>query len=350
MSKLKALCYINQFYAGLGGEEAAHDGLRVFEGAKGPGMGLNGMWQGEMEVVRTLSCGDNFINIDENFEAVKPEILRLIREVSPDVVIAGPAFNAGRYGVACAKFCDFVRRELSLPTVSCMYPQNPAVEMYVKDNYIVESSDTAAGMKKCLPRLAAFALKLAKKETIGTAPVEGYLPTGHRRNEIDERSAAERVVDLLVRKLKKEPYQTEVPLRKLENIPAAPPPPDLRKTTFALITTGGLVPKGNPDKLRQFNSISYGTYAIDPATFTAEHYESIHGGYDTTIVNQDPQRLIPYSAAMTLKAEGLIGDVKPFFLSTCGIGTNVAMSSQLGAQMARQLKESGVGGVFLTST
>jgi glycine reductase len=350
MTELKAIYYINQFYAGLGGEELAHSGLQVFEHAKGPGLGLEPMWQGQMKIVRTLACGDNYINIEENFAALKPQLKQLIEEVKPDVVIAGPAFNAGRYGVACAKICDFVRGELSIPAVCSMFPQNPAVPMYGRENYITVAAETAAGMRQSLPPLAALALKLARRESIGTAAAEGYIPTGYRRNELDEKSAAQRVVDMLVKKLKNELYRTEVPLRKDEQVEAAPPLSTTASIKIGFITTGGLVPKGNPDKLRQFDSVSYGTYQIEQDTFNAANYESIHGGYDTTIVNQDPQRLIPYNAALQLKSRGLIGEVASYFLSTAGIGTNVNMSRTLGADMAKQLAADGVGAVFLTST
>jgi len=348
--KLKALCYINQFYAGIGGEDQAHEGLHVFEGAKGPGIGMESMWNGEMKVIRTLACGDNHFNIEENYEAMKPELKRLVEEVSPDVVIAGPAFNAGRYGVACAKFCDFVRSELGIPAVCAMFPQNPAVQMFVLNNYIVETAETAAGMRSSLPPLARLAQKLAKKEKIGTAQAEGYIPTGHRVNEYDEKSGAKRVVEMLVKKMSGQPYRTEVPLRKLNQVPAAPALKDPSKARIALITTGGLVPKGNPDKLKMVSSVAYGTYPIDPATFTYQNYESIHGGYDTTTVNGNPNRLVPYEEATKLKKEGVIGELAQYFLATCGIGTNVAMSEKLGRQMALQLKADGVQGVILSST
>ncbi len=54
MEELRALYYINQFYAGIGGEEKADVGLRVFEGAKGPAMGLDRFWKNEMKVVKTI--------------------------------------------------------------------------------------------------------------------------------------------------------------------------------------------------------------------------------------------------------------------------------------------------------
>ncbi len=346
---LKALCYINQFYAGIGGEAQAHEGLHVYEGAKGPGIGMEAMWGGEMMVVRTLACGDNHFNIDENYEALKPELKRFVEEVEPDVVIAGPAFNAGRYGVACAKFCDFVRFELGIPAVCAMSPQNPAVQMFVLNHYIVETTQTAAGMRSSLPPLARLALKLAKGERIGTASEEGYIPTGHRVNEYDEKSGAKRVVEMLVKKMNRQPYRTEIPLRKLSKVPAAPALKDPAKARIALITTGGLVPKGNPDKLKMLCSVAYGTYPIDAVTFNSNNYESIHGGYDTTTVNENPNRLVPYEEATKLEKEGVIGELAQYFLATCGIGTNVAMSEKLGHQMALQLKKDGVQGVILSS-
>jgi len=347
---LKAVYYINQFFAGLGGEEMAHEGLHVFDGAKGPAVGLAELVKNEMTIVKSIACGDNFFNTDANYEEIKSELLSIVRECNADIVIAGPAFNAGRYGVACGKFCELIQSELGIPTVTAMFKDNPAVPMYLRKVYIMECGETAAEMKKALPPLAKMALKLAKKELIGPAPEEGYFPTGYRRNELDERSAASRVVDMLVKKMKGEPYRTEVELRSDEKVQSAPPLDDYSKAKFAIITTGGLVPKGNPDKLRMYSSVSYGTYEIDPKTLNSKHYESVHGGYDTTAVNKEPQRLVPYNATLDLKKRGLIGDIAQYFLSTCGIGTNVTMGKKLGAQMAEQLKKDDVSAAFLTST
>lgn len=216
---LKAIHYINQFYAGIGGEELADTGFCVTEELKGPAVGLNAAWNGEMEIAKILYCGDNFVNVDENWEnVVKPAIKAAIEEVRPDVFVAGPAFNAGRYGVACAKVCDYVRNELGVPSVTGMYWENPAVQMYVKDNYIVGTTETATGMRKSLPAVAKLALKLAKGEKIGTAKAEGYLPTGHRYNEYADEPGSKRVVDMLVDKLYDRPFTTEVPLRGFEQI------------------------------------------------------------------------------------------------------------------------------------
>src|SRR3712207_8859332 len=43
-------------------------------------------------------------------------------------------------------------------------------------------SDSAAGMRKALPKIAAFAKKLAKGEEIGSPAEEGYIERGIRVN------------------------------------------------------------------------------------------------------------------------------------------------------------------------
>lgn len=351
MENLRVLYYINQFYAGIGGEDKANIGLSVFEGAKGPAIGLNKFWNGEMEVVKTICCGDNYFNNDEKYEGVIKEIDKIIADVKPHVFIAGPAFNAGRYGVACAKICDYVKRKFDIPSVTAMYYENPAVKMYVKNNFIIETPQTAAGMSKVIAPLGKLALKLAKREKIGIANEEGYLPTGHRYNEYDEKSSAERVVDMLMKKLRGEKYYTEVPLRGFEQIGPSPALKDTKDAVVALVTTGGLVPKGNPDKLRQAFSTSYGKYDVSNVKLLSKgEYESIHGGYDTTIVNEDPNRLVPLDQLYVLEEEGLIKGVYKEFFTTCGVGTNVENSKVIGKKIAENLKANRVTAAILTST
>ena len=45
-------------------------------------------------------------------------------------------------------------------------------------------------------------MKLANGETLGPANQEGYLPTGRRENMLSEKTAAERAVEMLMRKLR----------------------------------------------------------------------------------------------------------------------------------------------------
>src|SRR6056297_2424804 len=167
MSTKRAIAYINQFYAGIGGEEKADVGFTEFEGAKGPAIGLQSIWKDRLTVDASVACGDNYINNEEQFELFVKELDAIIERVKPDVLVAVPAFNAGRYGVACAKVCDYVRTEHGIPSVCAMYYENPAVPMYVRENYIIATPETAAGMRSVLPVFAAFALKQANHEPVG---------------------------------------------------------------------------------------------------------------------------------------------------------------------------------------
>lgn len=351
MGVLKAVYYVNQFFAGIGGEDKADLGLTVYDEKKGPAIGIESMWNGEMQVIKVLACGDNFINQDEKFESVLPEITRILKEVNPDVFIAGPAFNAGRYGVACAKLCDYVRSELKIPSVTAMYYENPAVELYVRHNYIVETGETSATMRQALPTLAKLALKLAKGERIGSARAEGYLPTGHRYNEYHEKTGAERAVEIVLKKLGGEKYVTEVPLRGLDKVDPAAALKSVKTSKGALITTGGLVPKGNPDRLRQAFSVSYGKYDVGQLDSMPQGvYESIHGGYDTTHVNEDPNRLVPLDELRVLELEGELGGIHHEFFTTCGVGTNVESSKLIGQGIVADLRQAAVDFALLTST
>ena len=125
----------------------------------------------------------------------------------------------------------------------------------------------------------------------------------------------------------------------------------MSKAKIALFTTGGLVPVGNPDKIKQAFPVSYGVYDMTGLDALKKGvYESIHGGYDTTFASDDPHRLIPMDVMKDAVAEGVVGDLFPLFGSTCGVGTNVASGQAMGADWAKRLKDSGVTAAILTST
>lgn len=348
---LKAVHYINQFYAGLGGEAEADTGFCVLDEIKGPALALNATWNGELVITKVIYCGDNYVNVEDNWEEIKKKLKAVIEEEKPDVFLAGPAFNAGRYGVACAKVCDYVKNELGVLSVTAMWKENPAISMYVQENYIVPTTETAAGMRKSIPDFAKLALKLAKKEAIGPARIDGYFQTGHRNNEYSDKSGAERVVQMVVDKLYGNPYVTEVPHRGYEEVPPASKVIDLKNTKIALFTTGGLVPVGNPDKIKQAFATSYGMYNMTGLDALKKGvYESIHGGYDTTDASNDPHRLVPLDVMRDLVREKVIGGLYEIFGTTCGVGTNVGSASKMGADYAMHIKEAGVGAVIITST
>ncbi len=68
----------------------------------------------EAEIVGTVICGDGYFA--ENMDQAGDKILKMIADFKPDAVIAGPAFNAGRYGTACGAMagCDQKTRDTLL--------------------------------------------------------------------------------------------------------------------------------------------------------------------------------------------------------------------------------------------
>ena len=72
----------------------------------------------------------------------------MISSQKPDAVICGPAFNAGRYGVACGTVALAVKEELNIPVLTGMYKENPGADMY-KTKYISLRPGTAQRHEKC---------------------------------------------------------------------------------------------------------------------------------------------------------------------------------------------------------
>ena len=88
----------------------------------------------------------------------------MVKGQNADLFIAGPAFNAGRYGVACGTVCDMIKEELGIPVVTGMYVENPGADMFKDKVYIVPTKNSAAGMRDAIGKLAPLAMKLAKGE------------------------------------------------------------------------------------------------------------------------------------------------------------------------------------------
>ena len=346
---IKVVHYINQFYAGIGGEEKADHQPEARSGAAGPGLGLKGALGAEAEIVATVICGDGFYG--EHTDEARAECLEMIKEQKPDLFIAGPAFNAGRYGFACGDISAAVAAELGIPTVTAMYPENPGVELYSKKTYIVPCADSARGMGKALPVMAKLGLTLAKKEEMGPARVEGYISRGIRKSFFHEKSGAERAVEMLLKKLRGEEFQTEYEMPTFKKIPPAAPVKDLKHATIALVTSGGIVPEGNPDKIRVSSAESFGEYDISALTdLTPENYESIHGGYDRQWANLDPDVVVPLDIMREFEKEGVFGKLHDKFYATTGTGTAVAFAEKFGQEIGKKLKEANVDAVILTST
>ncbi len=347
--KLRVVHYLNQFFGQIGGEEMAGTAPKVQPGPVGPGLALQQALGDQGEVIATVICGDNYVA--DNLEEAKQEILELIREINADALVAGPAFNAGRYGLACGIVSQAVVLELGLPAVTGMYEENPGVELYRKDLYIIKTEDSARGMREAVPAMVKLLMKLVNKEDVGSPQQEGYLPRGIRFNTFAEERGAKRAVDMLIAKLSGNPFETELPMPDFDRVAPNPPLTDLSKATIALVTSGGIVSKGNPDRIESSSASKYGKYSLEGFNdLTSDSHETAHGGYDPVYANQDPNRVLPLDVMRDLVQEGIVGKLHPYHYATVGNGTSVANAAKYGAAIAADLKEAGVDAVILTST
>ena len=350
MSKIKVVHYINQFFANIGGEEKADypAELRVGE-VVGPGMAFNMNFKDEAEIIATIVCGDSYFN--ENLDKAKADILAMVKEQAPDVFIAGPAFNAGRYGVACGTIAAAVQEELGIPAVTGMYVENPGADMFKKQVYMVSTKNSAAGMRDAVGKMAPLALKLAKGEKIGASCEEGYMPNGIRVNFFEKERGSKRAVKMLLQKLADKPYVTEYQMPSFDKVAPNPAVKDLAHAKIALVTSGGIVPKGNPDHIESSSASHYGEYDITGVMdLTADTYETAHGGYDPVYANEDADRVLPVDVLREMEKEGKIGELHHLFYTTTGNGTAVASAKAFADEFSQKLKADGVDAVILTST
>jgi glycine reductase len=340
--------YVNQFFAGIGGEAAARTPVTVRPEPVGAARALAAALGDGAEVVATIVCGDNHFHDDRDL--ARNAVRDALRALRPHVLVAGPAFEAGRYGIACGEVCRLAAAE-GVPAVAAMHPANPGVLMHRREVMIVPTAASAAGMQEALGPLARLALKLGRGEALGPADAEGYLPRGIRKAGYRAEPGYRRAIDMLLAKLHGRPYASEIPYQAPEMVEPAPPLADLRRTAVALVTTGGLVPIGNPDGQTSGNAQRYFRYPIEQlASLRPGEWEAYHVGYFTHLVNKNPNYVLPLGYMRELERAGEIGSVHPYAYTLPGVSTPVAQSELLGRGIADQLRAAKVGACLLVST
>ena len=341
---IRVVHYLNQFFAGVGGEEAAGTPPARLDGPVGPGRRLAGLLGDGFEIVATVWCGDDYAAA--NPEAAE-EILGLATEAKPDLILTGPAFGSGRYGVACARVAAAAARG-GIRALAAMAEDNPGLEE-AGVAPVVGVGATAREMKPSLERMAAAARKVASGAPLtrddGRA---GQLP---RRAVMADAPAAVRAVDLLLARLGGDRERSEVPLPAFDRVTPAAPVDDPGEAVVALLTEGALVPDGNPDGLESARASRWLRYSLEGVDALAPgHWRSVHGGFSTVWANEDPHRILPLDVARGLEREGAIGRLHGEYLVTVGNGTAVANARRFGVEWAANLRRSEVRAAVLTAT
>jgi glycine reductase complex component B subunit gamma len=345
---LRVMHYLNQFFAGIGGEDAANIPPRLQNGAVGSGRALQHILQGEGTVIATVICGDNYLN-DERNKALAA-IVAMLQEHKPDVLIAGPAFESGRYGLACVEVCKAAQRA-RIPALAGMHPDNPGVESSRPAVLVIPTGASPVQMQAALSAMARLAIKLGRQEPLGPAEVEGFVPRGVRHAYTRKVPGFQRAIEMLKAKLQRQPFTTEVPILIPERVAPAQPIPDLSTAMIALVTTGGLVRKGNPDKQVSANATRYFRHDVSELeSLSGKDWEAYHAGYFNHIVNKNPNYILPLSFMRDLERKREIGGIYPHIYALPGVSTPVAQARRMGADIARELKEARVSGCLLVAT
>lgn len=349
MAKYRIVHYLNNFFAGVGGEEMAGIEPEVREEVLGPGLALSQALGEDYEIVATVVCGDNWFG--EHLEEAQERIVKMVEKYKPDLFLAGPAFNAGRYGVACGTICRAVEDKLGIPVLTGMYIENPGADMFKKDLIIVETKISAADMRRVVPILKNLIVKMTTGQEILGPKEEGYIERGIRVNYFNERRGSERAVELLVNKILGKEVYTDYPMPVFDRVPPAAPVADVSKAKIAIVTSGGIVPQGNPDHIESSSATKYGKYSIAGMDhMDKKDFMTIHGGYDRAFVTENPNLVVPLDVMRELEAEGKIGKLADYFITTTGTGTSTGNAKRFGEDFAPKLKEDGVDAVILVST
>ncbi len=346
----KAIVYLNQFFGQIGGEDVADYAPEIKEGTVGAATAFDAALE-NAEVTHTLICGDNYMGSNEE-EAVE-QLLSFLEGKEFDIFMAGPAFQAGRYGNACGVICKAVHKKFGVPVLSSMHIENPGVEMFKKDFVIFPGGKSAAAMRKDVKKVCAYADKILAGEKLGTAEEEGYYTRGIRHQVWleDGTPATDRVIDMLLKKINGEEYVTELPIPKVDRVPIAHPIKDLSKARIALATSGGIVPVENPDKIQSASATRWGKYDISKMErLEGGVFKTIHAGYDPAAADDDPNVCVPLDVMRMYEKEGKFGKLHDYFYTTVGTGTTQGEAARMAQEMVEDMKANDVDAVILTAT
>jgi len=347
----KILHYLNQFFAGIGGEDKAGQEFLFLPKPVGPGLLLNDLLKNRDIEYATVVCGDNYFH--ENEDAALTKLGEVMTRFTPNLVIAGPAFHAGRYGIACAKTASFTRERFGVPAITGLFEENPGTREIGRHVLVIQTGASAVSMQSTLKRCADLAALILNHDHEGLEAFrEEFCLKIPRRFTVQANAPdSVRALDMLLAKLRGDAFESEIP-----RIQAAPHPipaaiQDLSQARLAMVTEGGLVPLGNPDRLESSRGTKYFKYSIkERDDLKSGEFEAMHTGYDTSTVNADPDRLIPVDAMRRLEREGSFRQLHDYYYVTTGTGAMPAKMQELGVGIAEEIVASGVNGVVLTAT
>jgi glycine reductase len=231
-----------------------------------------------------------------------------------------------------------------------MHDESPGVSEFRRSVLIVRSRPTALGMGEAMRRLASLTHKLVLGERLRSPEDDGYIPQGVRRNVIEADSAAARACLMLGTRLAGRPHETEISLAVRDVVEPPPAVAEEGPVKIALVTEAAVVPKGNPDRIPSGWAMRWHCYDLSGLDdLTGGEFETVHGGFDTTAANEDPDRLVPLDALRDLEREGRVEIWNELF-STCGNMGSLRDMERMGQEIGDRLRRAEIRAALVGST
>jgi len=185
-------------------------------------------------------CGDDYA---ASARTAATEILDLAKQAGAELLVAGPAFGSGRYGIACARVAA-AASAAGIPALAAMDPSNPGLPE-VAPAIAVNSGEAARHMGDALTRMAAAAAVLARARRPARRRASsrglGRSPPQHRLAH----TAAQRAVLLALSRLAGG-KQTEIKLPDFGHVEAAAPIADPGRPWWRSSPRGRWSPPATP--------------------------------------------------------------------------------------------------------
>src|ERR1043166_5824545 len=159
---MKILHYLNQFFAGIGGEDKAGQEVVFMADAAGPGAVVQNALKNHVTGYALIACGDNYFHEQE--ERALNAIRAALEKFQPDFFLAGPAFNAGRYGLACAKVCSWVRDNWRISAITGMHEDNPGTREIGRHVFVIQTGASAASMQESVKRFTRLMVLILSRD------------------------------------------------------------------------------------------------------------------------------------------------------------------------------------------
>ena len=351
MAKYKVVHYINQFYAGMGGEDTASVGISVRDGAVGPGLALKANLGADYEIVKTIICGDN--TIAEKTAEIVPQIVELVKKKqAPICSLRALALMPDVTGIGCGATTAAVTEQLRIPAVTALSAENPGTDIYKNRCYILQTENSAKNMRKTAAFMAAFAKRLVEGDTIKDGKEEHYHGSGPAVVIDYSIPAAKRGIDMLLAKHAGRPFHTEVVMPNHEEIPV----PVLTKP----LSERKIRPGHGWRPCAKGQSRSSGAYQFQGVQ---KVFHSRYGYAQSPRLGRSAIKvitmplccriltaLVPVDALRKLVKAGVVGSMDDAFYSTAGVMTPMEKCKKFGEGIAKGLIADGCDAAIETST